>query len=84
MAKDFINRTIDKTTAKDSFVLVKVFYDSLSLTLTTEAPQMDIVSLFASIGGNLGLFLGVSLFSLWEIIEVAIEIYYNLKRGQRR
>jgi hypothetical protein len=76
LAKDFINRTIDKATAKYSFVLVKVFYDSLSFTLTTETPQMDIVSLFASIGGNLGLFLGVSVFSLCEIFEVILQINF--------
>jgi hypothetical protein len=76
LAKDFINRTVDISTAKDSFVIVKIFYDSLSYTLTTETPQMDIVSLLASIGGNLGLFLGMSVFTICEIIEVLIEIYF--------
>jgi hypothetical protein len=37
---------------------------------------MDIVSMLASIGGNLGLFLGVSVFSLCELVEVAIEVYH--------
>ena len=37
-------------------------------------PLFDIVSLLGSIGGNLSLFLGVSVFSLCEIVEVIIEI----------
>jgi len=37
---------------------------------------MDFVALIAAIGGNLGLFLGVSAFSLCEMIQVVIEIYF--------
>jgi hypothetical protein len=59
--------------------LLNMFYDSLSYILTTESPQWDAVSLLGSIGGNLGLFLGVSLFSLCELIQVAVEIYFILK-----
>jgi len=38
--------------------------------------------MLASIGGNLGLFLGVSVFSLCEIVEVALEIYF-VKRAKK-
>jgi hypothetical protein len=37
---------------------------------------MNIVALLASIGGNLGLFLGLSVFSLCEMIEVTMEIFF--------
>jgi hypothetical protein len=80
LALDFINRTIDATTARESFARVFIFYDSLSYTQTTESPQMNAVSLLGSIGGNLSLFLGVSFFSLCEIVEVVIEIYFYLMR----
>ena len=78
LRSDFINRTLDATTARDSFVCLRIFYESLSYTSITESPQMTIVSLLGSIGGNLGLFLGVSAFSLCEIVEVIIEIVYVL------
>ena len=71
---DFINRTLNSQTAKESIVEVSIFYESLSYTLSTESPQMDGVFLMGSIGGNLGLFLGISVFSISEIIEVTIEI----------
>ena len=83
LASDFINRTIDAATARESFVRVYIFYDSLSYTQTTESPQYDIVSLMGSIGGNMGLFLGISVFSICEIGEVIIEIAY-IKHGSNR
>ena len=79
LSSDFIRTTISPTTAANSVVKVNIFYDSMSYELSTESPKMDIVSLLASIGGNLGLFLGVSVFSLCELIEVAIEIYFVKK-----
>jgi len=41
---------------------------------------MDIASLVATVGGNLGLFLGVSVFRLCEIVEVLIEMYSLTKK----
>jgi hypothetical protein len=80
LSTDFIKRTIDATTVEKSIVDVNIFYESLSYTETTESPLMNIVSLLGSIGGNLGLFLGVSVFSLCEIIEILIEIYFIAKK----
>jgi len=81
LSSDFIQTKIDSANAANSVVKVNIFYDSMSYELSTESPKMDIVSLLASIGGNLGLFLGVSVFSLCELIEVATEIYY-VKRAK--
>ena len=76
LSNDFIQTPINAYNAANSVVKVNIFYDSMSYTLSTESAKMDIVSLLASIGGNLGLFLGVSVFSACELIEVAIEIYF--------
>ena len=74
---DFINEAeISSEIARQSFIAVSVYYDSLSFTVSSESPKMDWVGLLASIGGNLGLFLGVSVFSLCEIVECLIEIYF--------
>ena len=78
--QNFIKTTIDLAAVEKSIVSVKIFYDSLSYTNTTESPQMDVVSLVASVGGNSGLFLGVSVFSLCEIVEMLIEIYFLSKK----
>ena len=76
LSSDFIKTRINQVNVANSFVKINIFYDSMSYELSTESPKMNIVSLLASIGGNLGLFLGVSVFSLFELVEVAIEIYF--------
>jgi hypothetical protein len=37
------------------------------------------ISLLGAIGGNLGLFLGASMFTLSEMVEVAIALFISLK-----
>ena len=72
----FLSSPVSRETAINSFVSLNIFYDSLSYTLTYETPQLDWISLLGSVGGNLGLLLGVSLFSLCELAEVILEIYF--------
>jgi hypothetical protein len=72
------NEAINANNAAKSIVSINIYYDSLSYTQTTESPKMNLVSLLASIGGNLSLLLGISLFSLFEAIELIMEIYFIL------
>ena len=81
--EDFNVKNVDSNTARQSITYLNIFYDSLSYKLSYESPQMSVVSLLASIGGNLSLFLGVSVFSVYELIEAFIEIYF-LKREIRK
>ena len=76
ISADFGEQPINAETAKKSFSYAYLYYDSLAYTLSTEVPSMDIVALLANIGGTLGLFLGVSLLHLCEIVEVLIEIVF--------
>jgi hypothetical protein len=76
LASDFVTEEINAETARKSFVRINVFYQSLSYTMSEEAPQWDGFSLIANIGGNLGLFMGVSFFSICEIITTLIELYF--------
>jgi hypothetical protein len=70
------NETINANNAANSIVSINIYYDSLSYIQTTESPKMNLVSLLASIGGNLSLLLGISLFSLFDVIELLMEIYF--------
>jgi len=82
LSLDFVNRTLDSQSARESFVNVNIFYESLSYTLTNESPQMDAVYLLGAIGGNLGLFLGISVFSFSEIVVAAIEIIFVFRKSE--
>jgi len=79
LSEDFVKRRIDADTASQSFVKVNIFYESLSHTLSVDQPKMDIVSLLAYMGGIAGLLLGISAFSFWELLILAIEIFYLKK-----
>ena len=80
LASDYLNyKSLNVASVKESIVHVNIFYDSLSYTESIELPRMDFVSLLASIGGNLSLFLGVSFFSLFEVIQLFMEIFYILE-----
>jgi hypothetical protein len=81
LVKDFSidEKKLNSDRAKESVVRVNIFYDSLSYTMSTESPKMDVISLLSNIGGNLGLFLGVSLISVCELIEALIEIFFAFK-----
>jgi hypothetical protein len=81
LSADFINRSIKSETIARSIVKMNIFYESLSYTLVTESPKMNGVSLLASIGGSLGLFLGVSTFSLFEVVEFIITIIFIKMKG---
>ena len=79
LAADFVTMPVDAEKAQDSVSQISIFYYSLTYTLSTETAQMDLVALLAAIGGNLGLFMGVSALSFCELIDVLLEVYYFKK-----
>ena len=83
LANDFPStQQIDEETARKSFIELSIFYKSLSYETSTESPQMNGITLISNIASNLSLFLGVSVFSLFEPLQVLIEIIYiKLKKN---
>ena len=77
------NFTLDimsrNSSLKESVIAVNVYYNSLTYNLSTESQLRDIVSLLAYIGGIVSLFLGVSFFSIFELVEFLIEVYFIKK-----
>ena len=79
LSRDFVTKQTDKESGAQSFISLNIFYDSLSYEWTVEKEKMNVVDLLANVGGNLSLFLGVSIFTLLEIFEVLLEIYFLKK-----
>jgi len=73
---DFLTTKIDADTARKSFSHFSIFYNELSYEISNESPQLSLITLFANMGGYLGLFLGMSVFSLFEPVQLIIEILY--------
>ena len=72
LSLDFVENEVSAEAAANSFISLSIFYDTLSYTLITESPKLDAIALLANLGGNLSLFLGISIFSFSEIIEIII------------
>ena len=71
-------------TIKESTLGVSVYFDALESTNIEESPQIEFVDLIAGIGGTLGLFLGISVLSLFEFVEIFLEIiFFKMKQGKR-
>lgn len=90
---ELVNRFPSTTVVTDNhiqknIVLLNVFYDDLATSFIREIPKVTPDELFGTIGGNLGLFIGMSLLSFVEILEIFIEfllIYFgkqNLEKNK--
>jgi hypothetical protein len=71
------------TDVKQSIINLNVFYDRLSFTQITEKPSFPFVDLISNVGGTFGLFIGISLLSLLEVVEIIYEmLFINFKKSR--
>ena len=67
------------TRKTDDYATFAIYFNSLDYTVIDQIPKMNGLDLISNIGGNLGLFIGISFLSLAELIELFIEILIILK-----
>lgn len=66
---------------KRNLVRISIFYTDLGYEQNEEMVKTDVIDLVSSIGGTLGLFLGMSFLSFVEIFDIFLQICLN-KRSQ--
>jgi hypothetical protein len=85
ISKGLIFSNITDDDLISSLGYVNIYYNRLGYTEINEKPSYTVVSLISNIGGTIGLFLGLSVLSLFEIIELAIMlISHSLKPINKR
>ena len=47
-----------------------IYFNPMSITEITQSPSITFSDLISNIGGNLGLFIGISLLSFFELFEI--------------
>ena len=68
------NETMSIEAIQGGLAKLNIYYDSLSYTQITESAKINQVSLLASIGGFMGMFLGMSLMTFVEILDVIMRL----------
>ncbi|KAL4218059.1 hypothetical protein ACF0H5_022797 [Mactra antiquata] len=63
---------------KNNFARVHIYFEDLNYERITEEPSYSPVRFISDIGGAVGLFLGCSLLSLFEILQLLLEIILYL------
>ena len=58
-----------------SVIGLEISYHDIEYTSITEQESVTLIDLIANIGGTLGLFIGISLLSFMEIIEIFIKMF---------
>ena len=66
---------------KKSLTSVFIYFDQLEFTHISEQDAMSLSVLISNVGGTLGLFAGISLLSLLELVELFIYIFGVLIRA---
>lgn len=62
---------------KKNFLMVKIYFEDNRYTEFTEMPKTTAIDLLSSIGGTLGLFLGISVLSIMELVEIFFQIFHE-------
>merc|ERR1712136_527710 len=64
---------------KENQILINYYFGSLNEKEITESRAVDISSLFSDIGGQCGLFLGLSVVTIFELTQFLFHfVYYGL------
>ena len=65
-----------------SSVGFNVYYANQQYTLISETPKITIFDLLTQIGGSLGMFISLSIFTLFELCELVVLISFELVRNK--
>ena len=68
------NQTLTFDVFKKSFVSLNIYYPYVQYTKITEMPKITSSGVFSSVGGSLGMFVGFSIFSVLESLEIVIRM----------
>ncbi|XP_077982690.1 uncharacterized protein LOC144437595 [Glandiceps talaboti] len=75
------NAVVDKESLRDNLLRLEVYYDELNYQKITKVPAYLIEELLGDIGGLLGLYIGLSLITVVEFLELFVTAFrYLIKK----
>lgn len=74
---EHFNETRDRITAMRDFARINVYVADPEVVVTRESPEYDVAQLISDIGGQLGAWIGLSLITLAEVVELVGQVFSN-------
>ncbi|GMT26197.1 hypothetical protein PFISCL1PPCAC_17494, partial [Pristionchus fissidentatus] len=78
------NKAVDEKYIRANYLSVSIFFRDLSFTEYSQVPSSNLTTLLSAIGGTLGLFLGMSVLTVFESIIYATKVCWTFISCQRR
>jgi uncharacterized membrane protein len=63
-------------------LVLNIYYSSLAYTKISETQALKLDQLISAIGGNMGLFVGMSVLTICDFIQLILCIFYTLITGK--
>lgn len=87
-SQHYYNQISNPTLTKENYINyvahVRIYYTEMSYDWSYQTPNCQIVDLFGIIGGQLGLFMGISMLSVCENFElIALYVVYFIKKSKK-
>ena len=61
---------------KECYLALNIYYPSTQFTKITISPKTSLIDLISNVGGSIGIFLGFSIFSFVEMVEILFLVIY--------
>jgi hypothetical protein len=82
IANGLTNKTEVANKSLESVVRLKIYFGSMNYLEYKESPSISLFSLISNLGGTLGIFLGMSLLSFTEILEVFLKHLFSMNENK--
>ena len=82
--ENYIQKDMFKAAADVSKLSIRMQMFNRKMERTVESPLYTSAQLVSEIGGQLGVWIGVSIITLTEVIELVIEISYKAIPGKKK
>ena len=79
IAKNFNINNLSNETVNKNIVWFEVNYEDLQYTEISQIPKTTVADLVSSLGGIIGVFMGLSLLSLIEWLQFFLEVFFIIK-----
>ena len=73
-APDVAEKLSDASFTNDNILELNIFYEDLNQQVVAEEPKIQLWNMLSTIGGSMGLYVGVSVITIVEVVELVASL----------